>query len=308
MGQIITALFPVFSLLMIGNILRRTHFLGESFWSQVEKFTYYILFPALLIHKLGHADISWQSSKELLIAIPLFLLAGTILSHLIKPILKIDNAGFTSVYQASIRFNSYVGLAVISILLPEDALAIAAIVLAVMIPIVNLLCILIFSINTGPKDADKKRSLSKVLISTLKNPLILGCLTGIFISITGLPIPNVVYSTLDHLGSMALPMGLLAVGAGLHFKVLHSSGVELTLTSLIKLFFMPLIAFGLGKIIGMDTLTLSVFLVFSASPTASSSYILAKQLGGNAHMMSALITGQTLLSMVTIPLLLQFLM
>lgn len=302
MNSTIVALFPVFALLMLGNLLRRTDFLNESFWSQAEKLTYYVLFPALLINKLGHAAINMETAGDLLVVIPLYLVAGTLVTFLIKPLLKTDNPGFTSIYQANIRFNSYVGLAVVAILLPAEALAIAAIVLAIMIPIVNLLCILVFSLFT-----EQKKSMTSVLLSTLKNPLIVGCLIGIFISVAGIQLPKIITQTLHHIGAMALPMGLLAVGAGLHFKVLKSSGIELIVTSIIKLGIMPVIAYALGKAWGMESLTLSVLLIIATLPTASSAYILAKQLGGDAKMMSALITGQTLIAFATIPLMLKLL-
>lgn len=287
---------------MLGNLLRRSGFLGESFWAGAEKLTYYVLFPALLVNKLGHAEITMATAGDLLIVIPLYLLGGSVMALFGKPVLQVDNPGFTSVYQAAIRFNSYVALAIVAVLLPPRALAIAAIIMAIMIPLVNLLCILVFSVYTG-----KSRSICAVLLATLKNPLIAGCLVGILISISGLKLPSIITTTLEHTGAMALPMGLLAVGAGLYFKVLKSSGAELVLTSIIKLVLMPVLAAGLGKLAGLEPLSYAVLIILASVPTASSSYILAKQLGGNAQMMSALITGQTLIAFATIPLMFKLL-
>jgi len=54
----------------------------------------------------------------------------------------------------------------------------------------------------------------------------------------------------------------------------------------------------------MSGLLVQVAVLLAALPTATSAYILARQLGGDAPLMAGIISGQTLLAMVTIPLML----
>ena len=101
------------------------------------------------------------------------------------------------------------------------------------------------------------------------------------------------------MGSMALPLGLMAVGAALIFRDLKSVVKPLLASSTLKLIVYPLISYALTVAFGFDRETQIVVLIFSAVPTASSAYILAKNMGGDHQLMSRIITFQTLFSSVT---------
>ena len=105
---------------------------------------------------------------------------------------------------------------------------------------------------------------------------------------------------------MALPLGLLSVGAALDLTALRSSGRVLYISSAIKLLLFPLIAWGVAYGLELSALASQVLIIFAAMPTATSAYILARQLGGDAPLMAAIITAQTLFAMLTIPLVLLF--
>lgn len=98
---------------------------------------------------------------------------------------------------------------------------------------------------------------------------------------------------------------LLAVGAGLKLDTLHSEAHALVLSSSVKFAALPLAAVGAGLLAGLEGISLQVVVLFFCLPTASSAFILARQLGGNAPLMATLITGQTLLAMATLPMLSQ---
>lgn len=106
------------------------------------------------------------------------------------------------------------------------------------------------------------------------------------------------------LARAALPLGLLAVGAALHLRVAFSRTALLGLSAALKLLAMPALAYGLGYTFGLHGLELVVPMLFAALPTAPSAYILARLLGGDAELMAAVITAQTVLSMFTLPLVL----
>jgi len=299
MNQILTALWPVFTLLCLGYGIKRIGFPGPGFWEPAEKLIYFMLFPVLLVYKLSLADISAVPLWEVASAIIGLLLIGTILLLSIQRIRPMPSAGFTSVYQGGMRFNTYVGLAACAALYGDASLAIAAVVLAVMVPLLNLLCVLIFSIYTR-----RDGGVRSTLMAVLKNPLILACVIGISLNLTGLGLPLAIESVAALLSSMALPLGLLAVGAGLNLNALRNAGGAVLYSSVIKLLLFPLIMM-LICYLYIDLYSVAAVLVlFSALPTASTAYILARQLGGDAPMMAAIITSQTLLSFVTMPVVL----
>jgi len=146
-----------------------------------------------------------------------------------------------------------------------------------------------------------------VLRNLIRNPLILACLLGMLLNYSGLGMPAPLRPVAELLGQMALPLGLLAVGAGLSLRALRAVGPALLAASAIKLLLFPLLALGIARLLALDPLSGSLLVLFATMPTASSAYILARQLGGDAPMMAAIITGQTLLSVLTIPLMLGWL-
>ena len=296
MSVIVAAVLPVFALLILGHVARRTGFLELAFWSQVEKGTYFVLFPALLVLRLVQAEMDLASTGMVMLGAVLTPLTGGLLAYLARPFLQLDGPDFTSLFQGSARFNTYVGLA-LAATLPAPALMLAALVLAIMIPLVNVLCVLVFA-----REVHQGGGLRNVVLSILKNPLILGCLCGIALNLSGLQLPALVPEVLGKLAVMALPLGLLAVGAGLRLKALRVGGRAFVVSVLIKLVLLPALLGLVMKSLGLEGVGLQVLVMFAALPTASSAYILARQLGGNHELMAAMITGQTLVALLTLPL------
>jgi predicted permease len=141
-------------------------------------------------------------------------------------------------------------------------------------------------------------------MALLRNPLILACLLGIGLNLGGIGLPGWSADAIELLGNAALPLGLVAVGVALRPQALWHSGRAFWLSSALKLIVTPLIVMALAWIVGLHGAHRDIALLFAALPTATSAYILARQLGGDAELMAAVITGQTLLAMATLPLLL----
>lgn len=299
MNEILTALWPVFALLCVGYVIRRLGFPGDGFWEPAEKLIYYLLFPALLIYKLSLADVGMVPVADVALAVVLLLTAGSVLLVGVQALKPLANSSFTSVYQGGMRFNTYVGLAASAALYGDDGLAVAAVIIAVMVPLLNLLCILIFSFYTR-KDA----GLLSAMLALVKNPLIIACVVGILLNVSGLGLPWMLASVAGLLSGVALPLGLLAVGAGLNLTALRKAGSSVVYSSVVKLLLFPCLMLVICGLFVESVLVAQVLVMFSALPTASSAYVLARQLGGDAPLMAAIITGQTLLSMLTMPLVL----
>ncbi|OSM01851.1 putative auxin efflux carrier [Magnetofaba australis IT-1] len=273
-------------------------FPGETFWPMAERFTYYVLFPAMLIHKLAVAplDAALLGSIPLLAAIPLLTVTAAL--WLAFPALNLSGPRFTSLYQGAIRFNTYIGLAAADALYGSVGLATAALLIALKIPLVNLLCVTIFA-----RHGDHPSGATPPLLREVaRNPLILGCVVGAFLNLTGIGLPGWLEPTAKLLGAPALTIGLLAVGVGLKWDALRASGWTLWLSSGVKLLIMPLLALLLAHWLGLPLMAQVIVVLFHALPTATSAYILSRQLGGDAPLMAGLITAQTLLAMLTLPL------
>ncbi len=302
MTLILTTISPIFILLMLGYLAKRTGFLPADFWPYVEKASYYVLLPALLILNLSQAQIYWSETGRLICGIILVPILAGLVSWPFKVVLSLNAADYTSFFQGVVRFSTYIGLAM-STVFPAPAPTLGALVLAVMIPVVNILCVLVFALFV-----QKQLKLDILFKSLATNPLLVACVLGMILNILPWKLPAIVIDVCKQLGQMALPAGLLAVGAGLNLAALKGLHAPFFWSATLKLLVVPLLALGVALAIGLDATSSAILVIFAALPTAPSAYILARQLGGNAELMAGMITGQTLLALVTLPLVLSFLL
>ena len=304
MPVMIQALLPVFVLILLGHLFRRWHFPGGDFWPQAERFTYYVLFPAMLIFKLGQAQVPASAYGDILVLIVSMLAAMTLLLIALQWIWRWPGPVFSSVFQGGIRFNSYVALATAGMLLGDEGLSLIAIAVAGKVPLLNRLCTLIFSVGGGRGGGQGAGKLKPVFKAVVSNRLIIGSVVGMFWSYFQIGFHPLVAGILEPLSDLALPLGLMTVGAGLQLKALRGASMPFLVSSMAKLVGFPLLTAGLALLLGLEGMMVQVAILLAALPTATSSYILARQLGGDAPLMAGIISGQTLLAMVTIPLLL----
>lgn len=299
---VLSALIPIFALIGLGFTLRHIDFPEAAFWPRLEQLVYYVLFPALLVEKLASADAGSSGIGRLLLAVTVTLSAMAVLLILLRRRFPVDGPGFSSVFQGGLRFNSYLGLAAALALYGGDGAAAAAMVMAFMIPLVNVYCVGVLTVYAGGQP-----SLAAMARGMLRNPLILGCIAGLSLNRTGIGLPGGLDGVLEITGRAALPLGLMTVGAGLQLKTAWRQGGTLAATAALKLAIMPLLALGAAWLTGLSLLETQVLVLFSALPTATSAYILARQLGGDATLMATILTVQITLSLLTLPLIMTLL-
>jgi malonate transporter len=134
------------------------------------------------------------------------------------------------------------------------------------------------------------------------NPLVLACLAGIAISYASFDIPSLAESVLEILSQPALPIGLLAVGAGISFVALGEQSWQLLVAVINKLAVLPGLVLAACLLFETPNLVAVILLLLTALPAPPSAYILARQLGGNESLMANIITVQTLAAFFVIPI------
>jgi predicted permease len=225
----------------------------------------------------------------------MFVMCGLLL--LLRSRLAGSNAAFTSVFQGSIRFTTYIGLAAVYSLFGDDGLYIAAVYITVLIPLVNILSIMVLV-----KFGGQEGGWHWIFITVVKNPLVIACLGGMSLNLLGFQLPLFVDNLAKILGHGSLPLGLLAVGASLQFTAIKKTGPEILYSCLFKLLLMPALMWLACLLFTVDSLSTAVAVLFAALPGSPLSYILAKQLGGDTKLMSAIIAVQTGIAMISLPL------
>jgi len=295
--SVLTSLLPVFLIIICGYALKKCNFPGDQFWSSAERLVYYILFPALLFSSSAGASWEFYSVASMVWAIlaTMFIMSGLLL--ILRPRLTKKDAAFTSVFQGSIRFTSYIGLAAAFSLFGKEGLYLAAVLITVLIPLVNVLSIMVL-VRYGGQEG----GWYWIFTTVIKNPLIIACLAGMLINLLGFQLPAVVENLATILGKGSLPLGLLAVGASLQISAMKKTGLEIIYACLLKLILLPALMWFTCTLIGVDNLSTAVAVLFAALPGSPLSYILAKQLGGDTKLMSSIIAIQTGLSMISLPI------
>jgi malonate transporter len=295
------ALAPVFLLIALGWLLRARGFPGEAFWPAAERLVYYLLFPALLFLTTASSELAGFRVLPVAAALIGAILAVGALALALRPWLGVDNAGLTTVFQGAIRNNTYVGLGAAGTLYGEAGLAVLGVVIFVVVATVNLLAVM--ALIYGSKPAGRR----ELLGSVARNPLILACLLGFILNRLGVDLTGVPRDTLAILGQASLTLGLLCVGAGLELAHLGRNRLAALATCVLKLVLMPAATALACRLLGIEGLTAAVAVLFTAGPISASSYVLARQLGGDAPLMAGLITLTTIAAALTMPLMLALL-
>ncbi len=297
MTAILLAVAPIFALIALGWALRRWLWPSPEFWASIEVMTYYVFFPALLVTTLAQARIAWEVVPFLAVVVGVGLAVATLLT-VIRPLLRTDGPAYTSVFQGSIRFNSYVGLATASALFGAEAVALIALAIAVMIFPVNILSIGVLARHATAAPPSPLTTLSEVA----RNPLIISSIIGLIFGSLSMPLPPVLGPVLDILAKAALPLGLVAVGAGLNLGAVATRGVAVTAATVLKLIVSPLLSLAAARLLNLDAMATTIAVLCGALPPAPASYIMARRLGGDHQLMAALITVHTVLAAITMPL------
>ena len=297
---ILLALLPVTVLIAFGLVLKRLPgFRSSEFWSGAEKLAYYCLLPVLLFTSVAEVDVAHVPLARLAAALVIPTVIVSVGIVLARRVIARDLPAFTSVLQGGVRFNTYIGLSLAGSLFGSEGSAVAAIVAAILVPTVNVISSLGFEfLRTGPT------SLLALLRAIVTNPLVLGCVAGAAVNITGLGLPDVAATALDPLAAASLPIGLLCVGAGLQTFSMRAHARAIVTSTLIKLLVLPGLSLAALSIVDIPTVPALVGLLFQSIATASSGYVMARQLGGDAKLMAALIAGQTVVMLVTLPVVL----
>lgn len=307
MSVVLASLIPTFLIIATGWLCRATDFVSEQHWVGLERATYVIFFPALIIDTLSRADLSSVPvlgvGGALIGAIVTMAVLVLALRSTLERRLGVDGPSFTSIFQGATRWNTFVGLAVAGSLFGQRGIALIAVAIAAMVPLLNLLAFYVFIRFAGRP----KQNPWDILRSFVTNPFIWSCAIGLAFNLSALPLHKPIASYIEIMGRAALAAGLLIVGAGLDIRRLARPGVPHLLAAGLKLVLMPVIAVTHAGFVGVDGSDLTVTIIAASVPSASAAYVLARQMGGNAGLMAEILTLQTLLALVSMPLLISLL-
>ncbi len=295
-------LLPVFLLIALGWGLRYRNVVPEDMWRGIELLGYWVFFPALLGDTLIRSDISQLPLTGIAFTmIGAFLTMTLILLAVRKPImagLAIAGPSYSSLFQCATRWNGFIALPVLAKLYGDEGVALVAVVIGSLIPISNVMSVYVVAHNA----AGRELSWRETAYIVFRNPFIWATAIGLLINFAGVTIYAPVMTAMSTLGGAAIASGLLMVGAGLSTHDAIRPSPAVWIGTVLKLFGTPALVILWSLATGVTGTAFVACLVCASVPTAMSSYVLARQMGGDAPLVATTVTIQTIVSFFSIPI------
>ncbi|NLF30071.1 MAG: AEC family transporter [Planctomycetes bacterium] len=297
---VLHTLAPLVLIVALGLVLRRSGFMPAEFYRGMNRLVYWVGLPALLFDKTSRA----QGVGDQAMVVFLVMLAATLgcvaLACAAGPLLGVRRRSLGAFVQGAYRGNlAYVGLPVVLFAFGEADTtwnAVAALALAPMVPIYNAMAVVALTAGQDPQGGSRAGQAGRTALRVITNPLLLACVAGIAVSLTGLDLPLAASRTFQAVGQMALPLSLLGIGASLSFHHLRAGWRPVAAASALKLVAAPLLGAAAAWALGACPEATRIALLMLACPTAVVSYVMAEQLGADDRLAGGIVLLTTIAS------------
>ncbi|WP_269523876.1 AEC family transporter [Coraliomargarita parva] len=309
MAYVINTLLPVFLLIGLGFLLAKRQFISESFLNELNKLTFWVALPALIIKSLSTASSVPEGTWGIFIVFAIATLLVSGLAYACFRGLKLDRWQMGTFIQAAFRGNlAYAAIPIIYFALRDqgetvvaNAMAQTIFVFAPTMLLYNTLAVVVLQFS---HHSDWRSGLRQSTIQILRNPLIQSSIVGVLLFLLPVQLPGVIRNSLELIGQLAAPSALLCVGGSMAFVSMEGRYRSASVASILKVSILPVLSLVLAKLAGLSGQSALILLILSASPTAAVSYIMAKELKGDVALAAGGITISTVLCIPSLALIL----
>ncbi len=298
MSDVFGALIPTFILIALGWAARAGRIATSEQFGMVNRFGYFVLYPAFLFTLISGADFSSGDTLPFLGGVLGGFLALAALALGLRLIFRGDGPAYTSVFQGSLRWNGFALLAAAPALYGPEGPELIGLAFGPLVLILNIICVAVLA-RWG---AARATSMRAVLDQIIANPLIIACAFGLVTNFAGIHDLSYASDAISLLGQAAMPIALMCVGAGLDFGALRASAAKVATACGMRLFLAPTLVWAACMLTGASPLATAVAVGIGSTPTAAAGYTLAREMGGDAQLMAAIITATTIVSFITMPI------
>ena len=302
----ISLIIPDFAIILLGLVLSRKGGFTKAFWDGAEKLVFNFLLAPFLFVSVAQSQLAVGESVRFLLTGICAMLLGVAASFAVRYFIKADAVTHASVFQCGFRFNTYIGFAICTRFCGAEGPSLLAMLIAFWVPISNSIAVsdLVRAVAKRDNQSENHSQLLRTtVLGVARNPLIIATVLGLIFNYLGIELIQPVKDFLSHLGSASLAMGLLCIGAGLQFSNLAKHFKLIAASCLVRLAVVPLMAWIVIQLTGLSGNAAAVVLVFASLPTAQSCYVMTANMHGNASIVAAVTTLQTLLSMLPLSIL-----
>ncbi|WP_086981107.1 AEC family transporter [Vibrio aphrogenes] len=288
---------PICLMLLLGVLLRRLQIINDSFIDIASKLVFKVTLPALLFLSIIRSESISDNSLSLVSFAVIANIAFFLFSTLTVNSLMKESSQNGVIIQGAFRSNTgIIGLAYVANAYGNEGVALAAIYVAAVTVLYNILAV----ITLSPKSQTNDTHAYKVmLISILKNPLIIAILLAFMVHELSISLPQMILHTGQYFANMTLPLALLCTGGSLNISELRHDKAANIISSSYKLILCPLLLTLAGYWMGFQGLELGIIFFMSSAPAAAASYVMARAMGGNATLAANIIALTTVGSILT---------
>ena len=289
------AVLPMCLIMALGYGTRRLGWIRREEISAINKIAFRIFLPCLLYYNVYCSDLSGSFDPLLMVyAVGGVLLTfGLSLGYTLLTEKLPERRGV--MIQGMFRSNYVImGIPVATALLGADQLGTVSILIAVVVPLFNMLSVVVLEVFRGQKPKPLH-----ILGQIAKNPLVIGSVLGILTLAAGIRLPHILEQTIQNISAIASPLQLFLLGAFFQFSGLKTYRRELVTVSAAKLIVAPGLFLGLGALLGFRGVAFVSLIGVFASPTAVNSFTMAQQMGGDAELAGDIVVTTSAVSILT---------
>lgn len=284
---------PMAMLITVGAGVRKAGLIDRPAMRSMDKLVFRLFMPVLLFKNIYETDPSQSFAPRSSVFAVLAMLAIFPVALLLPPKLIKDRAKAASVGQAMIRTNYILfGIAVAESIFGEGNIGSVALLGAVVVPLTNALGAIILEVNRSGQTSP-----GKLLLSILKNPMVIATLTA-FVSMP-FRIPELLWSVVKDIAGVTTTISFISLGVSLDLGEARANRRPLAIGVILRMVLMPLVFLPLSVALGFRAQTLCGLMVLFAAPTAVASYPMAVAMGADGPLAGQLVCATTVLSIFT---------
>jgi len=298
MHQVIVTIIPIFMLIFLGTGARRLGFMEPQFTAPANRLVFHLAIPALVFRALTRASLKEQFDLRLV----LMTMAAVLIIVLLTWMFNYRRAAVAgpvkgTFSQAAIHGNlGYIGLAVAFYYLNEADFSQASMLVGFLMLLQNCLAVLLLHFYGH---SEKKSRGWGMFSRVIFNPVILAATAGMICNLSGVHLPVIIDRFLQILSGLALPMGLLLIGASLSPGLLRRWFPLASLSAFLKLVALPGLGLLLYYLAGLQTRAMVPGLILLGAPTATLTFVMAQEMGGEVDLAVASVSFSTIMSALT---------
>lgn len=290
------AIVPLFLIIAMGFGVKRLGWIGPEDVRRFNKVCFYTFMPVMLFYNIYTSDFSQAVRLPYALFVVGAALGMVAVSFAVTLLAEKMPERRGVMIQAAFRSNFVLlGLPIAEELLPGSNFGITALMIAIVVPIYNMMSVVVLEYFRGGKPRA-----GEVLLAVVKNPLILGSVAGLLVQALHITLPEVLVSFSGKMNSAATPLILLLLGASFETREIARYKKELLVCVGLRLVVFPGAILTLAAALGLRDIEFVTVLAMTAAPTAVNSFNMAQQLGGDSQLAGSAVVVSTAASFFTL--------